>query len=275
MDKEITWLLKDKYNFSDSQINDFLLNSRLLPPTSRGRNDDRDIYAKIQKDLKRLKTGEPINYIIGWQDFLDCKIDLSFKPLIPRVETEFWVKNVIDVLTTKHFSTLVENYNLSILDLCCGSGCIGISILKHILHSKVVFVDIDSNFIEQTKLNLEINQIPENRYKIIKSDLFANINEKFDYIFTNPPYVSKNDTVPKSLKFEPEVALFANNNGMEIIEKILNNFQGYLNPDGQLFLEFGQEQQVGIKKILKKNNLLTYFFNNDQYGKKRYLQVSL
>jgi len=270
MNKEIRWLLKDKYNFSDSQINDFLLNSRLLLELSLIRNDE-----NIKSDIKRLENGEPINYIIGWQDFLDCKIDLSFKPLIPRVETEFWVKNAIDDLTTKYFSTLVENYNLNILDLCCGSGCIGIAILKHIPYSTVTFSDISKNALSQTEINLEINQIPENKYKIIESNLFENINEKFDYIFTNPPYVSKNDVIPNSLKFEPELALFANNNGLEVVENILENFNKFLKPNGHLYLEFGVNQTDKIKEILTTKSLMNFEFINDQYKIDRVLHYRL
>ena len=264
MNKEIEWLLKDKYNFSDIEVLKFELN--------------KNIPFNIQQDILRLENGEPINYIIGWQDFLDCKIDLSFKPLIPRVETEYWVKNEIDKLTTKYFSTLVENYNssiLNILDLCCGSGCIGISILKHIPYSNITFSDIDNNAINQINFNLNLNKIDINRYKVVKSDLFENIKGKFDIIFTNPPYVDKNDSVSDSLKFEPEIALFADNSGMEVIEKILSSFQKYLTPDGQLFMEFGHNQAEQIKNLMEKSGFKNFEFLQDQYDIGRCLKVNL
>ncbi|MDA1338169.1 MAG: HemK family protein methyltransferase [bacterium] len=256
MDKEIRWLLKDKYNFSENQIANFSSSTASL---------------NILDDLKRLEKGEPINYVIGWQEFLDCKIDLSFKPLIPRVETEFWVKNAIDDLTTKHFSTSVERYNLKTLDLCCGSGCIGIAILKHLPNSFVTFSDISDNAINQTKLNLNLNNIENSRYKIIKSDLFKKIDDKFDLIFANPPYVDKNGLVPESLKFEPEIAIFANDNGIEIIKIILNDFEQFLNTNGQLFMEFGYKQDDIIKKILLNHNKVNLTFIKDQYDIERVL----
>ncbi len=253
MIKEIYWLLKDKYNFSDFQINEF--------------NETKVTDLNIKRDLERIKNSEPINYIIGWQNFLDCKIDLSLKPLIPRVETEYWVNEAIQ--------TINNQQELKILDLCCGSGCIGIAILKHILYSTVTFSDISTNAISQTKINLEINQIPANKYKIIESNLFDNINEKFDYIFTNPPYVSKNDVIPDSLKFEPELALFADNNGMEAIENILENFDKFLKPNGHLYLEFGVNQTDKIKEILTTKNFMDFEFIQDQYKIDRVLHYRL
>jgi len=249
MDKNIYWLLRDKYNYTKNQIDNFNINSASL---------------NIRQDIEKLANGEPINYVIGWQEFLDCKIDLSYKPLIPRVETEFWVKNVIDNIKT-------TNNNISVLDLCCGSGCIGIAVLKHISNSFVTFSDISDNAIAQTKLNLNINNINPKRYLVTKSDLFKNINTKFDFIFANPPYVDKNGFVPDSLKFEPEIAIFASDNGMKIIKKILEQFDNYLKVSGQLFMEFGYKQDKEIKEILINSNKVNFNILKDQYNVDRVL----
>jgi len=249
MNKDICWLLKDKYNYSVNQISKFDINTASL---------------NICQDIDRVANGEPVNYVIGWQEFLGCKIDLSYKPLIARVETEFWLKYVID-------SIQMTNNNISVLDLCCGSGCIGISVLKHISKSFVTFSDISDNAISQTKLNLKINNITPERCTVVKSDLFEYIDTKFDFIFANPPYVDRNGFVPDSLKFEPEIAIFASDNGMEIIKIILGQFDNYLKLSGQLFMEFGYKQEETIKDILINTGKNNINIIQDQYNVNRVL----
>ncbi|MFH2109465.1 MAG: methyltransferase, partial [Patescibacteria group bacterium] len=142
MQKEIRWLLKEKYHWTEVEI---LLNKRLMSP-------------KEIRDLKRLEQGEPVAYVIGKTEFLGCTIDLSLKPLIPRPETEYWVNQVMKgknrVLPESGSTRMVKA-----LDLCCGSGCIGIALLKHLSNISVDFVDIDDNALKQTEINLKLNLI--------------------------------------------------------------------------------------------------------------------
>ncbi|PIR43142.1 protein-(glutamine-N5) methyltransferase, release factor-specific [candidate division WWE3 bacterium CG10_big_fil_rev_8_21_14_0_10_32_10] len=256
-EKEIRWLLKDKYNFSDSKINHFLQSKSgwsHLGPT------------QIKKDIERIKAGEPVNYVIGWVDFLGCKIDLSKKTLIPRPETEFWVSKVINELQQ------IKTKNFDILDLCCGSGCIGISVLKQVYHSNVSFADISPGALEQSQINLDRNFIKKNKYKIIKTNLFKNISSKYDFILCNPPYVSVNEK-NLDLQWEPKKALYAKHGGLFLIEKIIIESPGYLNGPGLLFLEFGYNQKKEIKEILKTSLFKKYKFYKDQFGKYRYLKA--
>ena len=121
----------------------------------------------------------PDDYKKGYKCFLGNKIDLSLRPLIPREETEYWVSIILKEI--KEGSRC--------LDLFSGSGCIGLSILKNVENSYCDFGEIEDKFIEQIKINLE--GIDENRYKIIKTDIFLNITGKYDYILANPPYVAE------------------------------------------------------------------------------------
>ena len=214
---DIKFLLKDKYNFQNPNLADIL------------------------RDIKLLESGYPLAYIIGYVDFLNCKINVNHKTLIPRPETEYWVNNL-----------KIENVEKSGLDIFCGSGCIGISLLKKCPKLNITFADVDDNALKQTKENLDINKIDKSRYEVIKSDLFENINEKFDYIFANPPYVSKGDKVGKETKYEPKIALYSKNNGLEIINKFLNTTEKYLNQNGTLYMEFGNKQKGEIEKILNE-----------------------
>src|SRR3990167_81630 len=135
-------------------------------------------------DIYRIKMGEPIDYVIGWLPFLGCRIDLSFRPFIPRTETEFWTKNAIEDAKLRF-----RNRAIKVLDIFAGSGSIGIATLKHILRVKVDFAEIDKNFCQQIEKNLVLNQIVLDRSRIICSDIFSDICGKYDLILANPPYV--------------------------------------------------------------------------------------
>ena len=228
LDKEKTWLKRDCPNYG-------------------------------QKELARLKAGEPLDYIIGWKEFLGCKIDLSAKPLIPREETEFWVGEAI-----KQLRGLTSK--LRVLDLFAGSGCIGLAIQRHIPKVQVTFGDL----------------YPINK-KIIKTNIFSNIKSQFDIIFANPPYVPTKKSgstsltashVQKSVKdWEPVEALYAGEDGLSIIKKFLKEAKSHLNPNGKIYLEFGFGQKAKIEKLLKQFGYTNYQFNKDQFGKYRWVVI--
>jgi release factor glutamine methyltransferase len=246
--KEISWLLKEKYHHKPTE--------------------------KFYKDVKRLKAGEPIDYVIGFKEFLNCKIDLSKKPLIPRSETEFWVQEAIKEIKTSPSTS--SGQNLRILDIFSGSGCIGIAILKK--HKDLVcdMSDKDKKFVEQIKINCELNKINPKRYKIIQSDAFKKIRGKYDYIFANPPYIpiKKIYSIQKSvLKYEPKIALFGGSDGLYYIKNFLSNAKKHLNSDGKIFMEFDPPQKKAIERIILKNEYKNFEFKKDQYGRWRWAVV--
>ncbi|MGB9726755.1 MAG: peptide chain release factor N(5)-glutamine methyltransferase [Minisyncoccia bacterium] len=223
------------------------------------------------KDIERIKKGEPLDYVIGFRKFLDCHIDLSFKPLIPREETEYWVEKAI-----REIQRLSNNQKLNILDIFSGSGCIGAALLKHLPKSKVVFAEKYTKFINQIKLNLKLNKINSKKYKIVKSDIFSNIKEKFDFIFANPPYVSIKNVkkVQKSvLLYEPRKAIFAQKDGLYFIKKFLQQAKYHLKQNGVIFLEFDSSQKTFLEKLLKKAGYSNYQFFKDQFNHLRYLKI--
>ena len=229
---------------------------------------------------------EPIEYVRGFTEFLGCKIDLSKKPLIPRSETEFWVKKSISKIS--YNSQSFENCKIKILDIFAGSGCIGIAVLKHIPNSLCDFTDIDKNNLEQIKINLKINGIDKKRFKTIKSDVFSKIAGKYDFIFANPPYIPdyrKNPSarlrailrnrIQKSvLNYEPHKALFGGADGLFYIRKFLKNGKNHLNPSGRIFMEFSPEQKKQIEKLKKEYNYKNHKFYKDQYGKWRWVVIA-
>ncbi len=240
---KIGWILQEKYNGK--------------------------LTAAAKKDIERLKAGEPVDYIIGFVEFLGCKIDLSKKTLIPRFETEYWTEEVIGELR-------IANGKLRIIDIFSGSGCIGVAILKRVKNAEVVFADSEQNCVEQIEINCKINKINPDRYKIIQSDVFDKVVGKFDYIVANPPYIAikrKNKVQASVLKHEPKAALFGDADGMLFIEKFLSGAPKFLNPGGKIFMEFDPLQKNKIDKILTKANYKNWEFRKDQYGKIRWIKV--
>ncbi|MCT4469979.1 peptide chain release factor N(5)-glutamine methyltransferase [Mycoplasma sp. HS2188] len=180
----------------------------------------------------KLDSGMPIQYIMGYVEFLNTRINLNHKVLIPRYETEEMVHMIIE-----KYSKNIDNIN--VLDLCCGSGFIGLAIKKNIKNVSVTLSDIDQEAIDQTNENIKQNFNDHRDIKVIKSDLFEKINDRFDLIVSNPPYLDPNIKLEnqQSLNFEPQHALFAEDQGWYIYEKILKEYKEYLKPGGKLILE--------------------------------------
>jgi len=219
-----------------------------------------------------MKLKIPIEYEKSFIKFLNCKIDLRKKVFIPRIETEFWVKKAINELK-------IENCKLKILDIFAGSGCIGIAILKTIKNSFVDFVDIDKKAIGQIKINLKLNKIPRERYRIYKSDLFEKIkNKNYNYIFANPPYVAKErlkEVQPSVLKYEPKTSFLAGKRGLFYIRKFLKEAKRFLKERGTVYLEFDPLQKKEIEDILKKKGYKNFKFFKDQFKKYRFVKVQI
>ena len=221
-----------------------------------------------------MKLKIPIEYKKSFIKFLNCKIDLRKKVFIPRIETEFWVKKAINELK-------IENCKLKIdaLDIFAGSGCIGIAILKNIKNSYVDFADTDKKAIGQIKINLKLNKIPRERYRIYKSDLFEKIkNKNYNYIFANPPYVAKErlkEVQPSVLKYEPKTSFLAGKRGLFYIRKFLKEAKRFLKERGTVYLEFDPLQKKEIEDILKKKGYKNFKFFKDQFKKYRFVKVQI
>lgn len=194
--------------------------------------------------IERRKNNEPLEYIIGSLDFYGVKISVNKNVLIPRVETELLVDEI---------ATLLEKENLDgkvLLDICCGSGCIGISLKKKFPKLKVFILDISKEALEIAKKNASQNKV-EVFFK--QGDLLNPIdNIKADFAVCNPPYVSKKeyDSLDASVKdFEPKTALVAKEDGLEFYKRLEKDLKKYLRPKAKIFFEIGYKQKEDILKI--------------------------
>jgi len=212
------------------------------------------------------KTSEPKQYAKGYTTFLGCHVDLTHKPFIPRPETAFWVAKAIQDIK-KHAG------RVRCLDLCAGSGCIGVAVLKHCPNVVVDFAERNPRFLKQIAVNCQKNSIDKKRYHIIDSNLFNVIAGRYDYILTNPPYVSikrKDEVDPWVLEHEPSEALFAGPDGMDCITTILEQAPAHLSQGATVYLECDPQQKEAIEKLVKNLSYKAHQFYKDQYGKYRY-----
>lgn len=207
----------------------------------------------------------PEDYRVGYKYFLGAKIDLSKRPFIPREETEYWVSLAIKEIKE----------NSICLDLFSGSGCIGVAVLKNVNNSYCDFGEKEDLFLEQIKINLDLNGIDENRYSVIKTDIFSNIKKQYDFILANPPYIALNriNEVGEDVKtYEPHIALFSGKEGLDAITEFLLKANMFLKDHGVIYMEFDEKQLKNIEEIIK-NNYSRYEFLKDQFNKYRFARI--
>jgi len=218
------------------------------------------------KDIKRLDADEPMDYVLGNSEFLGCLIDLSFKPLIPRVETEYWTEKVVE-----------ENKGrkkIKVLDIFSGSGCIGVAVAKKLGIAEIHFADSETDCIKQIKKNIKLNSL-KSKTKVIKSDVFENIKGKYDIILANPPYIpiTRKKSLPVSVvRYEAKEYLFGGMAGLTIIKRFIKDLASHLNPLGIAYMEFDSGQKSQISKIVVQSGLKSSFMR-DQYNKYRWVKI--
>ena len=200
-----------------------------------------------EKVLERIRTGNPVQYIIGFADFMGEKFIVNKNVLIPRDETE--------ILVTKAIEIALKTNSKKILDIGTGSGCIACSIAKAI-DGLILGIDVSKEALEVANKNAE-RLILNKRVSFKESDLFSNLeDEKFDIIVSNPPYIPPQEkaNIQKEVLKEPDLALYTKDNkGLEFYEKITQNAPKYLNKNGYILFEIGINQSEDVKNLLLKN----------------------
>ena len=250
-----TIIMKDIFNFS---TNDIIINKKI--------NLNKTYIEKtIENITKRLKKNEPIQYITGKCNFLNCEILLNKNVLIPRQETEEMVYNIIKINLN----------NKKIVDMCSGSGCIGISIKKKYTNADVTCVDIDKKAIKLSEKNSKINNVKIN---FINEDIFnENIIEigNFDILVSNPPYIpedQKNTLEKKIILYEPHLALFVKKDDPLIFYKRLNYIiEKILNSDGLFFIEIHENFEKEIITLFNKEYIKNIEVHKDLNSKSRWI----
>ena len=207
---------------------------------------DRELEPGVEEKLKaalaKRLTHMPVQYITGYQNFMGLEFMVSKDVLIPRMDTETLVEEVLRLGLS----------NVRVLDICTGSGCILLSILKYVYGSSGVGVDISDDALGVAKANSEALGIDAT---FIKSDMFENIpkDERFDIVVSNPPYIRSDviGTLMSEVKdYEPLLALDGSEDGLKFYRIIADEASEYLNNGGMLFLEIGYDQGAEVSALL-------------------------
>lgn len=192
--------------------------------------------------LKRRINFEPVAYITNEKEFFEDTFFVDSRVLIPRPESEFIVE--------KAAALLKNSEKAEVLDICCGSGCIGLSI-KRASGCRLTLSDISQDALEVAEINVNRLFPGSTEISFVQSDLFSGISGKFDLITANPPYLSESDMknfVVKELEFEPQNAFFGGKTGFEITEEILESVHNFLKSGGYFITELGFEGANFINK---------------------------
>lgn len=213
--------------------------------------------AAYRDAVKNLENNVPIAYIVGEVGFYGEMYYVTSDTLIPRPDTEHVVEHVINNL----------KMGGKLLDLCTGSGCIGISSLCHTSNTTALMVDISKGAVNVAVSNAKRNGVSD-RCRIIEGDINTLIiEEKFDVISSNPPYVKTDviKTLEKECSYEPYIAFDGGNDGMDFYRTIIDRFGNNLNNDGCFVFEIGYDQRKDIITLaFNKGYSVTVF---KDYGK--------
>ena len=198
---------------------------------------------------KHIKEDVPLSHLVGFEYFYDRKFKVTKGVLSPRMETEELIYKVIEYVKASNKN------NFKILDLCTGSGIIAITLKKELSQFSIDVVASDISE-EAIKVSKENAQSHDATIKFLQSDIFDNIADKFDIIVSNPPYIDRKDEVTMQdnvLKYDPHLALFAEEEGMYFYRKIIEQANDYLNENGVIFFEIGYDQKDKIIKLADLN----------------------
>ena len=239
-------------NIIDSNIKARILLSFILdkPKEYLIINSEKDLEKNTQEKfniaITRLIKGEPLQHITEKQEFMKMDFFVNKEVLIPRPDTEILVEEVIELLR--------KNKNPKVLDLCTGSGIVAITIAKYIRNSKVTAIDVSEKALEIAKKNAKANK---EEIRFIKSNMFEklSIEEKYNLIVSNPPYIDEKEMkgLDEEVKREPHLALYGGIDGLDYYRIIIQNAYKHLEQDGYLCLEIGYNQKESVIKLIKES----------------------
>ncbi len=241
--------------------------------------------------VERAGRCEPVAYLTGKTEFYSLQLEVSPDCMIPRPETELLVERAIEFLRKRPIrnSTMCEikqKEEISngaspgtqfVCDVCTGCGPIGIAIAKNFRDARIIATDISEAALRIAAQNVENHQLKD-RIELLQGDLFEPVVpqldvDKFDLIVCNPPYVSiaEFEKLDKNVRdYEPRLALFAGEDGLDIYQRIFERVDKFLKPDAALILEIGYTQGQKVKEMLEQTGIFTEikiekdFHNNDR-----------
>ena len=221
--------------------------------------------------INEISLGKPLQYITRTQEFMGMSFYVDENVLIPQPDTEILVEEAIEVIKEMY----ANKSNIEILDLCTGSGAIIVSIEKILNNKNIEFfaTDISNNALKIAKKNA-ISNNTNTKIKFILSDMFNNIENEFDLIISNPPYIESKEilNLPKEVQNEPLLALDGGEDGLNYYRIIAKDAKKYLKEHGVLLLEIGYKQRESVEEILEKNDYKNITCIKDLAGNNRVIK---
>jgi release factor glutamine methyltransferase len=243
-DVDAWYLLAHVFNMKRT---DFLLHGEELAPEDDGK--------KYMELVKKRAGHIPLQHITGTQEFMGLEFEVSQDVLIPRQDTEILVEEVLRFCEGK-----------TVLDMCTGSGCIIISLMKLGMASQAIGVDLSKKALEIATKNAHKHNV---EVEFVQSDLFEQVQGRYDIIVSNPPYIPTFEIehlMPEVRDYEPVTALDGSTDGLLFYRKIVAATKDYLNRDGFLFFEIGHNQGEEVKQILQEEGFTDINIKKDFSG---------
>lgn len=220
---------------------------------------------EFKNKIKLIQENKPIQYVIGTVNFYGNIFKVNESVLIPRFETEELVENTI-----KYIKELFD-YPIKIIDLGTGSGCIGITLKKKLGNPDVTLLDISEEALSVAKENARLNGVVTD---FIHSDMWNQVNNRYDVVISNPPYIKKNEEIEDIVyQNEPHLALYGGEDGLDLYRKIRKNIEKYLQDKYLIALEIGDTQKEDIINIFSDLNQTEIICKKDLAGRDRMIFI--
>ena len=248
---------EDGYRLSKMLLKHLLKETDSYILINNDKDIENDVFSEFKRNIEMLNTGIPLQYITNKQEFMGLDFYVDSNVLIPQPDTEILVEEVINI----------SKENAKVLDICTGSGVIGVSIAKNVEDVEVTMSDISEEALEIAKKNADSNEVTE-KCKIVLSNMFENIQGKFDVIVSNPPYIKTEviNTLDKEVQNEPHLALDGGEDGLYFYRVIAENAYKFLNKDGILAVEIGYDQKDEVISLLEEFDKYTNIYCKKDLG---------
>jgi len=233
-----------------------------LAPDKPLTQDERTRYRGV---VKKRRSGTPLQHLIGEVGFYGLRFRIAREALIPRSETEELLDHVL--------KRAPRDRALRCLDLGTGTGVIAVCLARYLPAATVEAVDVSPAALEAARENARLNEV-EDRIRFVQSDWFANVEGRYDFIASNPPYVPSGeiDHLPVEIRdHEPRTALDGGTDGLDALRAIASDLRAHLNPEGIVVMEIGFDQGGKAVDILKEAGLTDVTLERDLADKERFV----
>lgn len=224
-----------------------------------------EVLTEYERVLEKRAEHVPLQYITGEQEFMGMTFKVNSNVLIPRQDTETLVEETLKILEPQ----------MEVLDLCTGSGCILLSILKNAPTVRGTGSDVSKQALLVAKENAKLHDLEA---EWVRGNLFDNVSESYDVIVSNPPYIPQKDIpglMPEVAQFEPIQALDGGVDGLDFYRKITEEAPQYLKKNGYLFFEIGFDQGQEVQRLMREAGFTDVTIIKDLAGNDRVVKGQL